>query len=213
MNRLWIVSAVVILALVMGLAGVVACSEDNSEDDSSSSLKRIPILVKQDDFFDFPEDEVIGRVEYTKTRGPAGSLIVANCVIDRLTTIAEDPDNRAVNVRVELRNQDASREEFETLEWVQTSNEQVFEVYVPLVETVPVVLNFQLVVSRNDETAADDDDDDNDTADDDTTDDDTADDDTAADDDDDDDDDGTPIFKATADMTFVVSSGRPIIGD
>ncbi|MCZ7586128.1 MAG: hypothetical protein M5R36_23950 [Deltaproteobacteria bacterium] len=216
-RRAWLFGAALLLGL-LAVSFVIACTQDNEEDDDGDDTRRIPILVLRDDLYNFQTDDVIGRVEFRKYRGPVGSLVEGVCRIDRLSRF-EDVE---ANVKIFLRNQDAARISFEPVEWVQQENDRTFKFTVPLVETIPVILNFRVLVYDGDALADDDDDTGDDDADDDTGDDDTGDDDTtdggpddddtAADDDAAADEESYP-FEAAADMIFVVSSGAPAVGD
>ncbi len=231
--------SIIFIILIVGFAFVFACTQDNNDEDDSDSSLKVPLLVLQDDYFDFQENDVIGNVEYWKSRGPVGSRVEAVCTIDTLRTFLEAYNSQSISVKLILQNADAARGEFTPVEWDQDSNSHQFRFYIPLVETVPVLLNFRVLLYRYSDDADDDvnddadddtdgakadddtaDDDtaspDDDTADDDTSDDDSADDDVNDDSDDDTTDDDTasgPIFEAAADFLFVVNDGQPGTGD
>ena len=221
----------VVWATVMIVAGALlaACSQDNKDEDKVKRTVKVKILVLRDGLFNFQVDDAIGEVEFSKYRGPVGSMVEAVARINNLSTFTD----RKVNVRLELRNQDATKSGFEPIDWVQDANRRSFKFYVPQVETVPVLLNFRLRVYEfadggtlppfggGDDVDDDTDDDvaDDDAADDDADDDvdDDADDDADDDVDDDTDDDADaanePEFEAAADFVFTVNSGGPGIGD
>ncbi|MBZ0270646.1 hypothetical protein K8I61_01310 [bacterium] len=202
------------------VAAAFGCAQGNEDEDDGSSVIRVPLLVVRDDLFEFGADDLIGFMDYVKQRGPVGSRVDAVLQIDRLASFAADGQDRAIDVRVYLRNPDASRDGFTPLDFVQDSNRRTFHINVPMVETVPAILNFRVLAyvypdgqeppggeadddldddADDDDTGGDDDtgdDDDDDAADDDDT---SDDDDTDADDDDTGDDDDTDADDDDAD--------------
>jgi hypothetical protein len=224
--RLLLVSA--LLAMPVWLA---ACSnEDDPEDEDDTSM--IDIRVLEDDLFDLNEDDLIGKAKFSKKEGQVGVRVQSVVGINSLSRFP----GQKIAVRLELLNQDAARTDWPPIEWVQETNEEELNFVIPLVETIPSLLNFRLYVyyyqfddedekradddttGDDDTTPADDDDDDTTPGDDDTTADD--DDDTPADDDDttgDDDDDATPeptrMFAAEGIYTFLVNRGQAASGD
>lgn len=205
-----------ILLLIFGfLLSCFACVSDNQDEDEDSKWTVKNIIVQKDDVYNFKVGERIGQVKFRKYRGAVGSRVNMVVRIDQLSQL----DDRKANVRFELINQDALRIPFEADEWVQDGNEKTTYFIIPLVETVPVILDFRLVIYEADGSADDDDDDSGDDDDNDASDDD---DDNDAADDDDDDDVATSAtdaelagfgFVSWADFLFVVSEGTPGTGD
>ena len=227
---------IIICVLIALFTVVFACTQDNEDEEEDEGILTTPLLVLQDDFFEFKKNDVIGKVEYRKNRGPVGSKVEAVCTIDTLRTFLETFNSQAISVKLIILNEDAVRETYTPIAWEQDANSHSFHFYVPLVETVPVLLNYRVLVYQYDGEVDDDVDDDidddlnddlDDDVDDDTGDDDTDDDttDDDADDDADDDvnddvDDDTeggeptgPIFEAAGDFLFVINDGQPGIGD
>jgi len=220
----WLVTVLVLAFLL------VACETDDDEEDEDD-YESVAIEVVTDQLYDLAIGEQIGIVRFRQKKGATGARVEGICSLESLSRF---PDQR-VDVRLELLNQDAARDEWEPVEWVQDTNEHTFYFIIPLVETIPVILNFRLLVYQyiyagddeytlDDDTTADDDTTDDDTGDDDTGDDDSTDDDTGDDDvtdddtgDDDDDDDTAPepdkTFEAEAVYLFIVNEGQPGTGD
>jgi hypothetical protein len=191
-----------------------SCSSNNSQDKTTKKWVYKSIVVQSDSIYDFQYGDKIGEVKFRKIRGPVGSVVYAVCRINELSRF----DNRQVNVKFYLLNQDAARQPYEPIEWLQQGNELNFDFHIPVVETVPTLLNFRLLAYQDSAGSKADDDDNDDTAaaDDDNDNDDTAADDDAADDDDNDDDTGVEPahdFQAWADFVFVVNEGTPGTGD
>jgi hypothetical protein len=233
----------ILICILIALFTVVfACTQDNKDEDEDEDILKTPLLVLQDDFFEFKKNDIIGKVEFRKNRGPVGSKVEAVCTIDTLRTFLETFNTQSISVKLIILNEDAVRETYTPIEWEQDANSHSFHFYVPLVETVPVLLNYRVLVYQydgevdddvdddtdddlNDDTDDDADDDaDDDTGDDDSDDDadddDTGDDDTGDDDVNDDVDDDTeggeptgPIFEAAGDFLFVINDGQPGTGD
>ena len=231
--RLWIVwfALIAVLAPAALWTGCSVADPDEDEDDTVT----VGIRVLRDEFFDLAEDEVIGQAKFNKHEGQVGVRVKSKVLIE---TLSRFPDQK-IDVRLELQNQDAARDDWAPVTWVQDTNVENIDFFVPLVETIPTLLNFRLLVyyytyedeqalKADDATDDDDDDDDNDdddnddddnddddNDDDDATDDDATDDDAADDDATDDDTAPEPdrVFEAEAIFTFLVNRGQPGTGD
>ena len=212
LRRNWLVLLFVLAALV-ALVGFAACSvsDDEEEEDETATVE---IKVVRDDFFDLAEDEIIGKALFNHTEGQVGLRIKSRILLETLSRFP----NQRIDARLELQNQDAARSEYEPVGWVHDTNEEQIEFVIPLVETIPTLLNFRLLIyhyTYSDDQALKADDDDNDATDDDDNDD--NDDNDATDDDNDDDNDDTPepdrLFEAEAVFTFLVNCGQPGTGD
>ncbi len=218
----------VVIAVLLVAGFIVACASKDDENQEEEYVTEV-ITVTEDQIFDFAIGDEIGQVKFRRSTGSTGSRVDAICYLD---TLSRFPDQK-INVALELLNQDAAQSTWEPVEWVQDTNEKVFFFIIPLVETIPSILNFRLKVyqyeydedsssTTDDDTIDDDtvDDDtvDDDTVDDDAVDDDTTDDDTTDDDEDDDaDDDTSPTpdrtFEAEAVFLFTVNEGQPGAAD
>ena len=209
--RLLLVLVCLTLLFGLSLAGCTKAAEKKNED----KFETIPIKVTVDELYDMSICQEIGVAKFKPKEGSIGSRIEGSCFIE---TLSRFPDQK-VRVKLELLNQDAAREMYPPLEWEQDTNEKFFYFVIPLVETIPTILNFRLLVYEyiydegSAQTAADDDT--TPTVDDDTT---PADDDTAVTDDDTlADDDTSPVpskrFEAEAVYLFVVNQGQPGAGD
>lgn len=217
-SRLFKVFSLLLLISAVAIM-VYACSEDNSEDDGGTEWKVEEIVVDSDSLYTFHRGDVIGEVAILDWNGPIGARVRGVCRIDELSVFAD----RKVNVKIYVVNPDATRVNFEPVEWVQEENEKVFYYIVPPVETIPSFVNFRVLIYEGDPLPpdADDDDDDNDDDNDDNDDndnDDNDDDDNDNDNDDtttDDDLDDTPNypFQAWANLIFKVDDGTPALGD
>ena len=215
----------VALLIVPGLM-LPACGQEDEEEEKDK-YETIAIEVIKDELYDLPLGSEIGLAKFRQKKGATGSRVDGICFLE---TLSRFPDQK-VNVKVELLNQDTTLDPYEPIEWVQDTNEETFYFVIPLVETIPTILNFRVLVHQYvyedqqeltaDDDTADDDMIDDDLADDDVVDDDVADDDAADDDAADDDaaDDDTAmeepdrIFEAEAIFLFVVDKGQPGIGD
>ena len=203
------------LAVVAVFFATCAIDEEPDEEDNTTT---IDIKVLRDDFFDLAEDKIIGQAKFSEKSGQVGRRIKARVLIE---TLSRFPDQK-IAVQLVLQNQDAAVSVYEPIQWVQDTNEESVEFVIPLVETIPVLLNFRLLAYQYTFNEAEPLKADDDTADDDTIDDDDNDDDDAVDDDtggDDDTigDDDTPapdrIFEAEGIFTFLVNAGQPGTGD
>lgn len=210
--------------LALGLS--VACDNGEEDEDDDTSVT-IDIKVLRDDFFDLTKDQVIGAAKFDKSRGQIGLRINSRIFVE---TLSRFPGQK-IGARLELINQDAASEPWEATDWVQDTNIKDIDFVIPLVETIPVYLNFRILLyyyEYDAETAAAgrqlaDDDDDNDDNNDDNDDNDDNNDDNDADDDDDDTtdddtgDDDTPepsrLFEAEAVFSYLVDKGQPGTGD
>ncbi|HPQ70054.1 MAG TPA: hypothetical protein PKW95_13070 [bacterium] len=221
----WFSKLMLFAALVALIGGVMvsACTQDE-DDEEESKYETVPIEVTVDELFDLSIGDQIGVARFRSKKGPTGLRVRAECYLE---TLSRFPDQK-IDVKLELLNQDAAHEPMDPVEWVQDSNTKSFSFIIPVVETIPSILNFRVLVysyiysdeleqTLDDDTADDDtvDDDitDDDATDDDTADDDATDDDTSDDDDDDDEVEPEHIFEAEGIFLFVVNEGAPGTGD
>ena len=201
-----------IFVITCMLFPLLSCVSDNEDDEEMEKWITRSIIVQNDDVYDFRAGDKVGNVRFRKYRGPVGSRVKAICRIDELSRFTD----REIDVRLFLVNEDAVRQVYEPIEWLQEGNEKEFYFLIPVVETVPVLLDFRVMlyegsVSGDDDDIVGDDDDDDDNDDDDDDDDDDAT--KAAADDDNDDADKEYGFEAWADFAFVVTEGTPGTGD
>jgi len=153
--------------------------------------------------FGLADEEVIGHIEFGPASGQVGVRVTARVWIE---TLSRFPDQQ-IDMRLELQNQDAARESYDAITWTQDTNVEDIDFVVPLVETIPVMLNFRVLAydyryNKNGAAKADDDDA------------------TPADDDDNDNDDDNDVsvepsrlFEAEAILIFKVDEGQPGAGD
>lgn len=218
MRKLWFLLALLIAATGAILSVHGACTAEDDEEEEEDDTTLVDIKVLHDDLFGLADEEVIGQIEFGPDSGQVGVLVTARVWLE---TLSRFPDQQ-ITMRLELQNQDAARESYEAIEWTQDTNVEDIEFVVPLVETIPVMLNFRvlaydyrydkrasLAADDDDATPADDDDDNDD------------DDASPADDDDndadDDDNDASPeptrLFEAEGILLFMVDEGQPGAGD
>jgi hypothetical protein len=223
-----------LLALAVVAAAIVVylgCSADSTSSSNNNTVT-VNITVLRDDLFGLNLNQVIGQAQFNPASGDVGVNVQGQVY---LATLSRFP-NQQINVAIELENQDAARQPWTAIQWVQQGNLENTNFPIPLVETIPTLLNFRVHVYyyqyANGTTSDDDsspigavegspvaDDDASPTDDDDDNDDDAspADDDASPADDDsspaDDDSSPSKVFDAEGVFLFLVNRGQPSTGN
>ncbi len=137
-KRIW-------LCLLFAATGAAAiafyfgCSSTNSS--SSNQTITLDIAVQQDDLFGFKVNQVVGQARFDRVNGPVGLYVQGQVFINVLSQFP----NQQINMRIELENQDASANPWPPIEWVQQGNLENVELVIPLVETIPSLLDFRVL--------------------------------------------------------------------
>nr|HPM77600.1 hypothetical protein [bacterium] len=139
----WFSKLMLFAALVALIGGVMVSACTQEEDDKEESkYETVPIEVTIDELYDLSVGDQIGVARFRSKKGPTGLRVRAECYLE---TLSRFPDQK-IDVKLELLNQDAAHEPMDPVEWVQDSNTKAFSFIIPVVETIPSILNFRVLV-------------------------------------------------------------------
>ncbi|MCB9477028.1 MAG: hypothetical protein H6684_14065 [Deltaproteobacteria bacterium] len=133
-----------LLAVALVALAPVACSPDDEEDTGEpSDAVEFNLEVDHDDFLGYAEEDVIGDVFFSDSKGLVGTPVTV------IVRILRDEYSRfdeltPITGRIFLHNPSAIKDEDFEVEFEIDEREEEFDFVIPQSQTVPAVLDFEL---------------------------------------------------------------------
>ena len=137
-----------LLVLLFACLALAACNEDDGEDDTvADDSVQITLRVDQDEVFGFVQDEGIGYAKFSDHDGLVGTRIKCEIFLDDLARF----ENAVLTGRLELINENAIKADTFVQEFTVDRDTHSFFFYIPQILTVPILLDFRLSLTYEEE--------------------------------------------------------------